>query len=102
MVDDLPHIKLPSGVYEGCMLGKHHNKSILNDLVRQASCPLELVHGDICGHMITPSVGRPKYLLTFIDDFSRFLGYSSFNPRMKPLRKLKNFNHWWKITTNTG
>jgi hypothetical protein len=72
MVDGFLQFKLPSGVCEGCMLGEHQHEYSLKDL-GQASHPLELGHSDICEPMTTPSLGGAKYLLTFIDDCSRFL-----------------------------
>jgi hypothetical protein len=33
--------------------------------------PLQLVHSDLCGPLSSPSFSGCKYLLTFIDDFSR-------------------------------
>jgi transposase InsO family protein len=33
---------------------------------------LEIVHTDICGPFDSPSFGREKYFITFIDDFSRY------------------------------
>ena len=33
--------------------------------------PLQLIHSDICGPLEVPSLSRPIYFLTFIDDFSR-------------------------------
>ena len=35
---------------------------------------LEITHIDICGPFDTPYFGKEKYLITFIDDFSRY-GY---------------------------
>jgi len=31
---------------------------------------LEIIHTDICGAFDVPSIGREKYFITFIDDFS--------------------------------
>ena len=36
-----------------------------------ASAPLKLVHSDLCGPLSSPSFSGCKYLLTFINDFSR-------------------------------
>jgi hypothetical protein len=33
---------------------------------------LEIIHTDICGHFDTPSFGKEKYFITFINDFSRY------------------------------
>ena len=33
---------------------------------------LEIIHMDICGPFDSPSFGKEKYFITFIDDFSRY------------------------------
>jgi hypothetical protein len=33
---------------------------------------LEIVHTNICGPFDSPSIGREKYFITFIDDFSNY------------------------------
>ena len=39
---------------------------------KRATQTLGLVHSDLNGHLPTPSYGVSRYVLTFIDDFSRF------------------------------
>ena len=56
----------------GCLQGKQHRKafpSLPADHKRQEK--LALVHTDLCGPMNVASIGGRRYLLTFIDDFSR-------------------------------
>lgn len=38
---------------------------------RRSNSLLQLIHSDVCGPMSTYSIGGAKYMLTFIDDFSR-------------------------------
>ena len=46
---------------------------------------LELVHSDICGP-INPSSNRGKrYKITFIDEYSRKFGSTSWRKNLKPL-----------------
>ena len=33
---------------------------------------LELINSDLCDFRSTPSLGNKKYVITFIDDFSKF------------------------------
>ena len=58
-------------VCTGCMMGKQNRESFPKSSHR-AKEPLELVHSDLCGPRMVPSVGKAKYFLTFIDDASRF------------------------------
>jgi hypothetical protein len=67
MVTVLPLISCRYGVCVDRVLYKHHQDSF----DKHASTPLQLVHGDLCGPLSSPSFSRFKYFLTFIDEFSR-------------------------------
>ena len=43
--------------------------------------PLGLIHSDLCGLKFTPTRGRKKYFITFIDDYTICLLYTSPSPR---------------------
>ena len=53
-----------------CILGKHHKHSFQNSKSR-ATRKLSLIHSDVCGPMLIPTTNGNKYILTFIDDYSR-------------------------------
>lgn len=53
------------------MEGKQYEAKLGNNTKRQMTKPLEIVHLDVCGLMRNMFVGRVKYFITFIDDFSR-------------------------------
>ena len=55
-----------------CIKGKQ-TKHIKKDVTRSTKL-LEIIHTNICGPFDTPSFGKEKYFITFIDDFSRY-GY---------------------------
>lgn len=71
MVRGMPSISKANGICEGCTLGKHSREAFPHDKAWRASKVLELVHSDVCGPMKIISIGGRKYVLTFIDDFSR-------------------------------
>jgi transposase InsO family protein len=56
---------------EGCLKGKMKRKSFPNEGSRSKSI-LDVVHSDVMGPFQIPSAGGKRYVLTFIDDFSRF------------------------------
>ena len=57
-------------VCEHFMYGKQASNS--HSIVSQQRCePLELVHSDVCGSMLTLSLGGASYFVTFIDEISR-------------------------------
>ncbi|CAL2232094.1 unnamed protein product [Prunus armeniaca] len=71
MVTGLPVLTKMKDVCEGCVSGKHHREKFDKEGAWRASCPLELVHTDLCGPMQNESIGGNRYFITFIDDFSR-------------------------------
>jgi transposase InsO family protein len=60
------------GVCVDCIKGKQ-TKHTKKGATRSTKL-LEIIHTDICGSFDTPSFGKEKYFITFIDDFSRY-GY---------------------------
>ena len=42
------------------------------DVRARSTIPLERIHSDVCGPLQTPSVGGSRFVVSFIDDFSRF------------------------------
>ena len=71
MVKGLPLIEKPDSLCEGCILGKQHKESFPVGKSIREKAPLEIVHSDVCGPMQIPSFVRNKYVLTFIDDYTR-------------------------------
>lgn len=71
IVKGLPLIEKPNSLCEGYILGKQHKESFLGGKSIRAKAPLEIVHSDVCGPMQIPSFMRNKYVLTFIDDYTK-------------------------------
>lgn len=71
MVRDLPEIKTPSKLCRDCVVGKQHRESIPKKSMWRATHRLQLVHSDICGPIKPLSNSRKRYLISFIDDYSR-------------------------------
>ena len=59
-------------VWEDCVRGKQHRNSLNYKKNISTSCPLELVHIDLCGPIRVRSLNHNKYVLVIVDDFSRF------------------------------
>jgi hypothetical protein len=93
MVDGLPHIQYIDGVFHGCILGKHlEDKFNIGKAWRESSL-LELVHSDITGPFPHQSICKDKYVLTFIDDFSRYTWVYFLKLKSKVFECLKYFKH---------
>ena len=56
---------------EACVEAKHAKQPFKN-VGRRASTPLEVVHSDIIGPINTASIKGAKYIITFVDDYSRY------------------------------
>ena len=54
-----------------CIKGKATQKPYPVSIHR-AEQPLDLIHSDVCGPMKTQTPGKKRYMVTFIDDYSRF------------------------------
>ena len=71
LVHGLPALKQVHTTCEACILGKHQCHPIPRHSMTITTRPLELVHSDLCGPFPHPSLQGSRYILTFIDDFSR-------------------------------
>ncbi|GJY60505.1 zinc finger, CCHC-type containing protein [Tanacetum coccineum] len=69
--DDLiPAIDENFEKYTTCMLTKITRQPFKS--ITRKYVILELIHSDLCDFHVTPSLGNKKYVITFIDDASRF------------------------------
>lgn len=71
MVRGLPLLQASTRVCSDCMVGKQRRDSIPKKTMWRASQKLGLIHADICGPISPTSNSNKRYLLSFIDDFSR-------------------------------
>lgn len=73
MVNDFDYMPgLHNQFCEPCVKGKQTRASFKGKSGIQSKKSLELVHSDVCGKMDVPSLGGSEYVLTFIDDKTRF------------------------------
>lgn len=71
MVKGLPQLKASTKMCHDCLVGKQRRDSIPKKSLWRASQRLQLVHADICGPITPTSNSHKRYLLSFIDDYSR-------------------------------
>jgi hypothetical protein len=71
MVIGLPSLKSPKKICTTCLIGKQHRESIPKKSSWRASKKLQPVHADICGPITPSSNSNKRYMLSFIDDFTR-------------------------------
>jgi hypothetical protein len=75
---------------EDVCLGKHHQTPFNSGKAWQAQNPLELIHNDLCC-INQPSLVGAKYILTFIDDLSRFTWVYFLKNKSHVFEKFKEF-----------
>jgi len=71
MVVGLPEIGDVKSTCEACVKGKHHRVPFPKQSQWRATERLQLIHSDLCGPINPPSNSQIRYLISFIDDFSR-------------------------------
>ncbi|KAL0367866.1 UNVERIFIED_CONTAM: Retrovirus-related Pol polyprotein from transposon TNT 1-94 [Sesamum radiatum] len=91
MLKGLPKLEVRRDtVYAGCQYGKAHQLPYEESNFR-AKEPLELIHSDVFGPVRQASIGRMKYMVTFIDDFSRYVWVYFMKNKSETLMKFKEF-----------
>lgn len=71
MVRGLPDFGIQSFTCPDCLVGKQPRKAIPKKSTWRAKEALELIHSDICGPINPTSNSGMRYILCFIDDYSR-------------------------------
>lgn len=71
MVEGLSLLAAPLKVCTNCLAGKQHRNNIPKKSYWRATCKLQLVHSDIYGPVTPESNSGKRYLIIFIDDFSK-------------------------------
>ncbi|KAJ9513562.1 hypothetical protein QJQ45_006125 [Haematococcus lacustris] len=91
-----------SGVCPGCQAGKAHRHvaDTLPSLAPPVKGVLDLVHTDVCGPFRVPSVSGLRYLLTFLDDFSRLSVVVCLKAKSDVPEAIKATVQW--LETQTG
>jgi hypothetical protein len=91
MVDGLPNIQFSKGICEGCVLGKHPQEKFDKGKTQKPSSPLYVIHSDLMGPFPYPSAIKSRYMIIFVDDFSRFTWIFFLRKKSKVFQHLKDF-----------
>jgi hypothetical protein len=91
LVDGLPEIHFSKGVCERCVLGKHPQEKFDKGKSQRASAPLDLIHSDLMGPFPHPSINKARFVLIFVDDFSRFTWIYFLRKKYEVFQHLKDF-----------
>jgi hypothetical protein len=91
LVDGLPDIHFSKGVCEGCVRGKHPQEKFDKGKSQRDSAPLDLIHNDLMGPFPHPSISKVRFVLIFVDDFSRFTWIYFLRQKSEVFQHLKDF-----------
>ena len=86
---------------ESCIIGKSHRAIMPRKVTAQrvTRC-LQLVHSDVCGPVRCPALDdEARYLVTFVDDFSRYVVVCAMKTRDEVLGHFKTYRAWAEKTT---
>jgi hypothetical protein len=91
LFDGLPDIHFSKGVCEGCVLRKHPQDKFDKGKSQRDSTPLDLIHSDLMGPFLHPSIRKVRFVLIFVDDFSRFTWIYFLKKKSEVFQHLKDF-----------
>ena len=93
MLKGLPQLEVRTdSICAGCQYGKAHHLPYEESKFK-AKEPLELIHSDVLGPITQASIGGMKYMVTFIDDFSRYVWVYFMKEKSETLSKFKEFKN---------
>ncbi|CAI5726240.1 unnamed protein product [Peronospora farinosa] len=83
----------------GCLKGKQTVTQFPSHSQTKTSRVLELVHTDLMGPMKTRSIGGAKYVLNFVDDYSKYVVENFLKKKSEVPRRFESFktmyeNQW--------
>ncbi len=81
----------PEKECEGCTLGKMSRNPFPKKSQGRATKPYEVIHSDVCGPMQVDSKGGSKYMVTFIDNYSRYATAYFIKNKSEVLTKFKEY-----------
>ncbi|KAE8673149.1 hypothetical protein F3Y22_tig00111810pilonHSYRG00151 [Hibiscus syriacus] len=91
MLKGLPQLDVRiDTVCGGCQYGKAHQLPY-DESKFKAKEPLELVHSDVFGPVKQQSISGMRYMVTFIDDFSRYVWVFFMKEKSDTFSKFKEF-----------
>jgi len=92
MVEGFPKCNLEVDFCEHSVYGKQSRVRFPNGGTRENGI-LELVHSDMFGHVLVPSLGGSLYYVSFIDYFSRKTWIYFLRKKSEVFKKFKEFKY---------
>lgn len=79
---------------DACSVGKAHRLPFPKASTTRSTAPLQLVHTDICGPFRVPSIGKARYFIVIVDDFSRFIWLRTMVAKSEAEQYFKEYQRW--------
>lgn len=91
MLKGLPQLEVKTDIVcAGCQYGKAHQQPYKESKFR-AKKPLELIHSDVFGPVKQTSISGMRYMVTFIDDYSRYVWVFFMKEKSETFSKFQEF-----------
>lgn len=91
LVTGVPKITVTKKTCVSCLLGKQSRQSFPQSTTFRASQKLKLLHGDLCGPINPPTIGKNRYVFVIIDDHSRYMWTLLLKEKGEAFGKFKKF-----------
>jgi len=101
MVVGLPSLKIPTTTCTTCLVGKQHKNVIPKQSSWRAFTKLQLVHADLCGPISPASNNNKRYILSFVDDYSRKACVYFLNEKFETFNGFRSFKACVKKETGS-
>lgn len=109
-VNDLSQKKMVTGMScskeetdqhcEACAKAKMHRVPVPKASRSKSSRPLQLIHSDVCGPMNVNSIAGSKYVLSFTDDYTKYVTVYFLKNKSEVLSKFEEYESM--VTNATG
>ena len=90
MIEGISNCSLDFEFYKDCVYGKQNRVKFSTSTTR-ANGILQLIHSDVFGPVLVPSLGKSLYYVYFIDDFSRRIWIYFLRQKFEVFHKFKEF-----------
>jgi hypothetical protein len=90
MVEGMSNFSLYFDFCEHCVYGKQNRVRFPSGAMREEGI-LQLIHNDVFGPMLVPSLGKSMYYVSFIDEFSRNTWIYFLRKKSEVFDKFKEF-----------
>ena len=91
LVTGVPKLTVTKKTCVSCLLGKQSRRAFPKATTFRATQKLELLHGDLCGPITPPTIGKNKYVFVLIDDHSRYMWTILLKEKGEAFVRFKNF-----------